>query len=461
MGCNIIQNSMKLTKFIGKNVRGYIDFDITFRDSVTFLIGINGSGKTTVLQLIEGLLRPDFYILTNIEFSSIELHGRTNDNKKFQIACEKTTSIITIKYKQWRFVLADSFNIDFDNSSELYKEAEVKFSNSATYTHIKSFKTPVFIGLNRRAEFDGYDLRRRYIREERMRMHYAEDDKWRRSLPANDRKYDSTLQYIQECIYDVIRYNSKTQSDITESFKQKIISESISISDMSYLDKALDSEKELQKIEKRKQDLEQACKELNISYNTMKYNKFFNEMKKALNVLATTKDNETNKDERLRSMFTWITNVSQLEKIDKIIDYANEYTQNINKLKRPINNFVEAANLFYREGGKLLSVNNTGEIIVSSLLTGSTSSIFELSSGEKQIIKMLAYLSFYETVSAAPIFIIDEPELSLHLSWQELFVDALLKANSNIQYIMATHAPAIIAKNSRKEWCQDLSLKKS
>lgn len=299
------------------------------------------------------------------------------------------------------------------------------------------------------------------MREERMRMQYAEDDKWRRSLPANDRKYDSTLQYIQECIYDVIRYNSKTQSDITESFKQKIISESISISDMSYLDNALNSEKELQKIEKRKQDLEQACKELNISYNTMKYNKFFNEMKKALNVLATTNDNDTNKEERLRSMFTWITNVSQLKKIDKIIDYANEYTQNINELKRPINNFVEAANLFYKEGGKLLSVNNTGEIIVSSLLTGSTCSIFELSSGEKQIIKMLAYLSFYETVSAAPIFIIDEPELSLHLSWQELFVDALLKANPNIQYIMATHAPAIIAKNNRKEWCQDLSLKRS
>ena len=189
------------------------------------------------------------------------------------------------------------------------------------------------------------------MREERMRMQYAEDDKWRRSLPANDRKYDSTLQYIQECIYDVIRYNSKTQSDITESFKQKIISESISISDMSYLDNALNSEKELQKIEKRKQDLEQACKELNISYNTMKYNKFFNEMKKALNVLATTNDNDTNKEERLRSMFTWITNVSQLKKIDKIIDYANEYTQNINELKRPINNFVEAANLFYKEGG--------------------------------------------------------------------------------------------------------------
>lgn len=461
MRCNIIQNSMKLTKFIGKNVRGYIDFSIEFRDSVTFLIGINGAGKTTALQLIEGLLRPDFYTLTNIAFSFIELCGRTSDNKKFQISCEKNTSTITIKYKQWRFVLADSFKIDFDKSSELYKETEVKFSNSATCSHIKSFKTPVFIGLNRRAEFDGYDQRRRYMREERMRMQYAEDDKWRRSLPANDRKYDSTLQYIQECIYDVIRYSSKTQSDITESFKQKIISESISISDMSYLDNALNSEKELQKIEKRKQDLEQACKELNISYNTMKYNKFFNEMKKALNVLATTNDNDTNKEERLRSMFTWITNVSQLKKIDKIIDYANEYTQNINELKRPINNFVEAANLFYKEGGKLLSVNNTGEIIVSSLLTGSTCSIFELSSGEKQIIKMLAYLSFYETVSAAPIFIIDEPELSLHLSWQELFVDALLKANPNIQYIMATHAPAIIAKNNRKEWCQDLSLKRS
>ena len=47
---------MKLTKFIGKNVRGYIDFSIEFRDSVTFLIGINGAVKRLHFSLLKDYL---------------------------------------------------------------------------------------------------------------------------------------------------------------------------------------------------------------------------------------------------------------------------------------------------------------------------------------------------------------------------------------------------------------------
>lgn len=39
---------MKLKKFKGKQIRGYMDFDIEFDESLTFLIGINGTGKTTI-----------------------------------------------------------------------------------------------------------------------------------------------------------------------------------------------------------------------------------------------------------------------------------------------------------------------------------------------------------------------------------------------------------------------------
>ena len=44
--------------FYVENMRGYITKKINFRNSVTFLIGINGSGKTTVLKLLNGLLKP-------------------------------------------------------------------------------------------------------------------------------------------------------------------------------------------------------------------------------------------------------------------------------------------------------------------------------------------------------------------------------------------------------------------
>ena len=42
------------------------------------------------------------------------------------------------------------------------------------------------------------------------------------------------------------------------------------------------------------------------------------------------------------------------------------------------------------------------------------------------------------------IFIVDEPEMSLHLYWQKIFVDKIQEATPNIQLIFATHAPEII-----------------
>lgn len=41
-----------------------------------------------------------------------------------------------------------------------------------------------------------------------------------------------------------------------------------------------------------------------------------------------------------------------------------------------------------------------------------------LSAGEKQILSFLAYSTFYKDA----VFIIDEPELSLHVDWQKNFI---------------------------------------
>lgn len=90
--------------------------------------------------------------------------------------------------------------------------------------------------------------------------------------------------------------------------------------------------------------------------------------------------------------------------------------------------------------------------------TKKENSIYELSSGEKQLIILLAHIAFHKRNRNSSILIIDEPELSLHISWQELFVDALLKASPNTQYILATHAPAIISTIERRNNCVDLTL---
>ena len=72
------------------------------------------------------------------------------------------------------------------------------------------------------------------------------------------------------------------------------------------------------------------------------------------------------------------------------------------------------------------------------------SSLQALSSGERQMFIMLAHLSLNRSLLKDGVFIVDEPELSLHMAWQDMFVEAVEAANPKLQIILATHAPAII-----------------
>ena len=67
-----------------------------------------------------------------------------------------------------------------------------------------------------------------------------------------------------------------------------------------------------------------------------------------------------------------------------------------------------------------------------------------LSSGEQHEIVLLYELLF--KVSENSIILIDEPEISLHVAWQEVFLKDLgqMAELSRFQALIATHSPQII-----------------
>ena len=75
-----------------------------------------------------------------------------------------------------------------------------------------------------------------------------------------------------------------------------------------------------------------------------------------------------------------------------------------------------------------------------------------MSSGEKQIFILLANLVINLSNNSITngIYIIDEPELSLHIEWQEKLVDSIFLINPNVQLIFATHSPDIISRYGEK-----------
>lgn len=66
----------------------------------------------------------------------------------------------------------------------------------------------------------------------------------------------------------------------------------------------------------------------------------------------------------------------------------------------------------------------------------------KLSSGERQLLYIMAKVA--NTRSSPAFLLMDEPEISLHLNWQEKLIDSIKTMNPNCQIVIVTHSPAII-----------------
>lgn len=88
--------------------------------------------------------------------------------------------------------------------------------------------------------------------------------------------------------------------------------------------------------------------------------------------------------------------------------------------------------------------------ITSSITLGAQDNAVDsraLSAGEKQVLSFLAYNVFFRN----SVFIIDEPELSLHADWQRMLFPVLMSQGNGNQFIIASHSPFIYAKYPDKE----------
>src|SRR5690606_19863182 len=116
----------------------------------------------------------------------------------------------------------------------------------------------------------------------------------------------------------------------------------------------------------------------------------------------------------------------------------------INAILLKINTFVSSVNIFFNDTGKEIYIDkNTGDLRVYVHINKKNKvsiEISELSSGEQQLIVIFSYLIFY--TSKDQLFLIDEPELSLHVKWQENFLKIIDRANAKKnQIVISTHSP--------------------
>lgn len=64
---------MKISNFHATGVHGHLNLNIDFRKDYTFIIGLNGSGKTSALRIIMALLTPNLADLVALSFDKASI----------------------------------------------------------------------------------------------------------------------------------------------------------------------------------------------------------------------------------------------------------------------------------------------------------------------------------------------------------------------------------------------------
>lgn len=452
---------MKLMTFYVENMRGYITKKINFRNSVTFLIGINGSGKTTVLKLLNGLLKPSLKELIEIEFSYLKLDLENNQNKNTFLYCRKEKDVVNIGYNDGvkeevysfdvsRYLRLSKSEEEFSIEDEELERMYMDFYATKIYNDIRNMSMPVILGLDR--TYSAYlPFRQKWDnRTITFPIQYE-----------SDKKDDMTkaLAKVQNIVYKYILETARRQSKLSEEFKDKVYDEMLSPLESDCLKSNWG--KDYKKLQEAKEALSILSNDESQTKITKKISEFIdvfesniNDYVNSINVPQSVLTN----GQQDKAMHILILGF-QLNKIKKIAEYAKENSDKIANLRSPITRFVNSVNMFFKEGGKSIEVQGNGNIIIiNKKRKFKKMHVEELSSGEKQIIILMAYLAFKVDGHGQRIYIVDEPEVSLHITWQERFVDALVEVCPDGQFVLATHSPSIIAKKERRSMCEDISI---
>jgi ABC-type cobalamin/Fe3+-siderophores transport system ATPase subunit len=117
---------------------------------------------------------------------------------------------------------------------------------------------------------------------------------------------------------------------------------------------------------------------------------------------------------------------------------SNKYKK-IKQIYQQQSEFIKIVNKLFSDTEKQLDFDENNSIIFrkkNKIIKPS-----QLSSGEKQLLIIL--LTVIQQEKKPTIILMDEPELSLHLSWQIELIDSIKKLNPNSQLIIATHSPSV------------------
>lgn len=413
-----------------RKLHGTLNLSVSFNEDVTMLVGINGCGKTSVLNVIDWLLKPNLKRLGLTSYSELVLIFDFQKTR-YKLRAHKTPdqAILSIEAEGLNVApitvdLIPTLDLDSDEAEDAYDGLGPEKHEIPMWSLLKSFTSPIVITLDRT------------ISAESEETHFIEPS---RNTPARRTRTRSPLAHVQDVTSArYAEYRAKAiQHD--DELKAKIVMSALQDPETYFRGEAIKpmTKQEISNLESKViKYLTDSIKSDNVAIQVRRF--FSTSLLLAKRTKPATQD------------FLMDFLSAQYRQVENLAKAFNEFEVKNGLAFKELKDYLAAINKFFGDSNKTLYFDeSTGKLVFAFTQTDGKKlgarKISCLSSGEKQILILFTFLAFIAKSSS--VFIVDEPELSLHPKWQHEFMEYFLKLRpSNTQLLLATHSPDIVGK---------------
>ena len=424
-----------------KNLHGHLDMVLSFREGVNILIGSNGSGKTSILNAMAWILSPASvqdgisaaYLLSGLKFDQIDIEFTGTDQGEVKhVTASRSEGSVSINIT----------DVDDDLSIPILQEPDPRRFSSVraveepneliarwledrrdnpVLRYLNQLPGPLYLPLSRRWTEDSDTRHRRLHRRSTTAGH----------LPISEVLSLADRVFRQEQS-DTIARNENLRNDIVTSLFQ---AEGLNLSRPVWT---------MSELRQRRQRIVTALRSLGLEDALKIGENYFAEMEDVIKKLGGQRFRPINRnDDDQEVWLKWWTEGSPIAtRIEGLIPLIEQYESDMANITRRSTGFLSSVNSFIGESGKELKFSRGLDLSVA-LKDGQLISSHLLSSGELQLLVLFTFLYFQFDPDQEFSVFVDEPELSLHIAWQNRYVNSITEANPNAQFIIATHSPEI------------------